>query len=82
MKADLVIMPEEVAFLDKIFSDFELSLDEFDHTESLDLDSLSKVFSTFSDEVKSYSKNIFMDMAKCDGYVDPRELSIINHLCK
>ena len=45
-----------------------------------DLQYLSNEFSKLSQEKKDYSKKIFMEMAACDGYVDPREVSIINKL--
>lgn len=27
-----------------------------------------------------YAKSIFIEMAKCDGFADPRELDIINRI--
>ncbi len=82
MEADLVIMQEEVDFLDNVFNDFGLTREEFDHMENLDVDSLCRDFSVFDKEVKLYAKDLFMGMAKCDGYVDPREQAIIDRLCK
>lgn len=76
MKADLVEDSNEIRFLDKIFHDFELSISEFDHMELMDLDYLKRKFATFQDEKKTYARKLFYDMAKCDGYVDPRELAI------
>lgn len=80
MKADLVCRKEEIAFLDKVFNDFGLSVDEFDHMEGIDFDYLKKEFSTFPDEHKQYAKQLFVEMANCDGFADPREMEIINKL--
>lgn len=80
MKADLVTKDEEVEFLDRVFIEFELSIDEFDHMENIDADSLIKEFALLPCDTKTYARNLFLKMAQCDGFVDPRELSIINRL--
>ena len=81
MKADQIIDPAEVAFLDKVFSDFELDIREFDQ-EDLTIEELSKDFSRLSDDKKEFAKKLFFEMAACDGYVDPRETDIINQIFK
>lgn len=80
MKADFVINSAEVEYLDKIFDFFQLELSEFDHMEDVELDELIKGFTIFPAETKEYAKKLFMEMAECDGYVDPRELAIIEKL--
>ena len=52
MKADLITRNEEIAFLDKVFNEFGLSIEEFDHMDNLDFDYLKKEFSLFSNEHK------------------------------
>ena len=78
MKADCVIHPAEVVFLDKVFNEFELDYDEFDHMEDLELDELIKEFSTLLNEKKEYARSLFIEMSECDGYVDTRESDLIN----
>lgn len=80
MKADTIINPAEVRFLDEVFYNFNLSLDEFDHMEEVDFDELSLDFSNFSEEKKEYARQMFVEMSECDGYVDPREKSLIEKL--
>lgn len=80
MKADTIINPAEVRFLDEVFYNFNLSLDEFDHMEEVDFDELSLAFSNFSEEKKEYARQMFVEMSECDGYVDPREISLIEKL--
>ena len=80
MKADTIINPAEVRFLDEVFYNFNLSLDEFDHMEEVDFDELSLAFSNFSEEKKEYARQMFVEMSECDGYVDPREKSLIEKL--
>lgn len=80
MKADLVTKDEEIEFLDKVFNDFGLSIDEFDHLENIDIDYLIKEYALLPSDTKTYARQLFIEMAQCDGFVDPRELSIINRL--
>ena len=80
MKADLILDPAEVSFLDRVFEDFNLSVDEFDHMDNLEFDSLVSAYSSFSADKKKYAKKMFIEMAECDGFVDPRELALIEKL--
>lgn len=79
MKADSIEDPNEICFLDQVFHDFQFSISEFDHMELMDLDYLKRAFATFQEDKKIYAKKLFYDMAKCDGYVDPRELAIFEN---
>ena len=80
MKADFVINPVEVEYLDKVFCLFELELSEFDHMEYVEIEELKTGFSLFATETKDYAKKLFMEMAECDGYVDPREIDVIQSI--
>lgn len=80
MKADLVTRQEELTFLDKIFYEFDLSIDEFDHIDNIDIDYLIEKMNSFSEDCKRYAKKLFMQMAECDGFVDPREMEIIEKI--
>lgn len=77
MNADLINRPEEVEFLNSVFNEFELTMDEFDHMDDIDLDYLRDKFSVFSKEKKQYALELFTKMAKCDGHVDSREIEVI-----
>lgn len=79
MKADLVVKQEEVKFLDSVFNEFGLSLDEFDHMDDIDTDYLKKQFAHFTNQQKQYAKKLFLQMARCDGFVDPREMDTIDY---
>jgi uncharacterized tellurite resistance protein B-like protein len=80
MKADFVINPAEVEYMDRIFNTFQLGLSEFDHMEDIELEELINGFSNFPTETKEFAKNLFIEMAECDGYVDPRELDVIKSI--
>ncbi len=80
MKADFVLNPAEVSFLDRVFEEFNMSIDEFDHMEDVEFEELASAYSLFSKDKKEYANRLFMEMAKCDGYIDPREVAIIKKL--
>lgn len=80
MTADLIVKQDEIDYMDDIFRRFELSVDEFDHMDNIDLDYLKKEFSTLSSKHQEYAKKLFIGMANCDGCLDPRELAIIENL--
>lgn len=80
MKADCVVHPAEVEFLDRVFNEYELDYDEFDHMEDLELDELTKEFSTITGNKKEYARKLFKEMSECDGYVDKRESDLINRV--
>lgn len=80
MKADFILNPAEVEYLDKVFNEFGLDISEFDHMEELTVEQLSCEFSKFSAEKKEYAKKLFVEMSESDGYVDPRETAIINKI--
>lgn len=80
MKADFILNPAEVSFLDRVFEEFNMSIDEFDHMEDVEFEELVSAYSLFSEDKKEYAKRLFMEMAECDGYIDPREVAIIKKL--
>ena len=80
MKADMVIKQEESNFLDQVFNEFKLSIEEFDHMDDIDLDYLLKEFSELEDMKKDYARQLCVQMANCDGFLDPRESKIIELL--
>ena len=78
MKADYIINSAETEYLDTIFKTFNLDLSEFDHMEEIEFNELLASFSRFPVATKEYARKLFIKMSECDGYVDPRELEIIN----
>ena len=60
MKADLVTKDEEVEFLDRVFEEFELSIDEFDHMENIDADNLIKEYALLPCDTKIYARKLFL----------------------
>ena len=77
MKADLIEDSAEVEYLDRVFKDFGLSFNEFDHIEEVSFEELLREFSKFTAQEKQYAKKLFVGMAESDGYVHPQEKSLI-----
>ena len=80
MKADNILNPAEITFLDSVFEKFQLNINEFDHMDDLSFDELCMEYQILSPEKKIYANMLFVRMAECDGYMDPRELAIIQKL--
>ena len=80
MEADEIIDPQETIFLDNIIKQFNMSQDELDQISEYDLNLVFQEFKKFDNSKKLISKELFVGMAKCDGFVDPRELKIIENL--
>jgi hypothetical protein len=80
MKADNILNPAEIKFLDSVFEKFELDVSEFDHMDDLSFDKLYKDYALFSPKTKKYANTLFREMAECDGYVHPKEAAIIEQL--
>lgn len=80
MEADGIIDPHETDFLNDVITDFELTESELEQTVEMDLTLVINEFKQFDKYKKLDSKELFINMAKCDGYADERELKIINQL--
>lgn len=80
MEADGIIDPHETDYLDKAISLLNMSEAELDTIDELDFNLIVSHFKNFEANKKDFAKSLFLEMARCDGYADPRELEIINRL--
>lgn len=80
MEADGVIDPNEITFLNGVLSSFNISESELEIISSYDFNHCQKILSHLTIYELANAKLIFTEMAKCDGYTDPRELEIIDKL--
>lgn len=80
MEADGIIDPHEVKFLDSVLVDLQISEPEMEIIQEYSLGQDVVVIKHLSIEKLDVVKILFTNMAKCDGYADPRELQIINSL--
>ena len=80
MEADGIIDPHEVEFLDGVLVDLHIYEQEMEIIQEYDFGQDIAIIKQLSNEKLNVAKVLFINMAKCDGYVDPRELQIINTL--
>lgn len=80
MEADGIIDPHEVKLLDSVLADMHISEPEMEIIQEYNLGQDVALIKLLSVEKLYAAKTLFMNMAKCDGYADPRELQIINSL--
>ena len=81
MEADGVIHRSEEVFLDNAFKHIDVTRETLCFLERKDADECIQDFIDMSLEKRNYAKQLFVQMAECDGFVDPRELDIITKLC-
>lgn len=82
MEADGVIDPHETDYLDSVISLLNMSEVELDSIDELDFNLIVSDFKRLDVHKKEIAKSMFIEMAKCDGYADPRELEIIDKLSR
>lgn len=80
MEADGIIDPHETDFLDNIITSFGMTEDDMDSMDEFDFNEIIVNFKKIDKQKKADAIALFVDMAKCDGYADPRELKIIESL--
>jgi uncharacterized tellurite resistance protein B-like protein len=77
MEADHIIDPREVKFMDKIFLEFEIAESDIATINSYEFEQCRSIIQSMSVDKKQNAIKLFLEMAKCDGYVDPREIELI-----
>lgn len=82
MEADGVIDPNEIQFLNKMLLEFNISELDLETISSYDINHCRVILSDMDAENIEYAKSLFVEMAKCDGYADPRELEIIERFTR
>ena len=77
MNADGVIHPKEEEYMNKIYEEFDISIDDLEDMEDMDATQANSVFSVMSDDKKKYARSLFISMSEADGYVHPFESALI-----
>lgn len=80
MKADGIIHPKEEEYMDKIYYDFSITINDLEDITNIDDIQTKLILSGMSDENKSIAQDLFIGMAKADGTIHPKETLIINHI--
>lgn len=80
MKADGIIHPKEEKYMDKIYSDFSITISDIKDILNIDDIQTKLIISEMSDENKIIAKVLFIGMAEADGIIHPKETEIINQI--
>lgn len=80
MEADMIIHPLEKEYLNMVFEMIDVSEDFLCRFSPVDFQSSLICISTMDDNKKKFVSTIMEEMSKADGYVDPRELELIQKI--
>lgn len=80
MNADGVIHPKEVEFMDGIYKELDITIDELQEIMNLDPVQAKIIINDMSIENKKVAKALFDSMASSDGFVHSKEIAIIESL--
>lgn len=80
MEADGVVHPNEVEFLDHVLAECQITEAEMEMIQMRDLEQDIEVLRLMDAAQRTRAAALFERMAECDGFKDPRELSLINQV--
>lgn len=80
MEADTIIHPKEIEYMNNIMESLHIVVSDLDHMEMRDFNLNKLIIQSMSKEKRVEVISLFKQMAECDGYVDPREIDIINSI--
>lgn len=82
MKADGIIHPKEEEYMDKVYEDFGITVNDIEDMANMNDIQAINIIKELSEEKQQYARTLFEGMAASDGFVDPREMDIINNVFK
>lgn len=80
MNADGVIHPKEEEYLDKVYVELGIKIGDIEDMTNMDGIQAKQIVREMSEEQRQYSKNLFVSMAKSDGFFHPKESAIIKQI--
>lgn len=80
MEADGIIDPHEIRFMNQVLEEFQISEQEMELIDSFDILKSVSALRGLDATIKDTVLKLFVGMAECDGYADPRELEVIRSL--
>ena len=79
MKADGIIHPKEEEYMDKMFDELNITIQDLENLSDLDDIQVKTILDSMTSEHKKYAFALFVGMAEVDGYFDPTEKAIIDN---
>ncbi len=80
MEADSIIHPKEVEFMNQIMKSLNYTILNLDYGHEKDIFLNKRIFHSMTYDKQEEIKSLMIQMAECDGYIDPREQEIINNM--
>lgn len=80
MKADGVIHPKEEEYMDHIYKKFSISISDLDEIINLDDLQTKHIVCEMTGEKREQAMSMFVEMAKADGFVHPKETEILSRV--
>lgn len=82
MQADAIVHPKELEYMDEVYDKLSITLDAFDHMELMDLQTAKSVICRMTSSQQDEIRKMFETMCAVDGFVDNRELLVIDSIFK
>lgn len=82
MKADGIIHPKEEEYMDKVYDELGITINDLEDVANIDDLQAKLVIDEMSKENRDYARSLFIGMAESDGYVHPKEAAIIERFFK
>ena len=80
MEADTVIHPKEIEYMNSIMEKLQIVVSDLDHLEIKDFMLDKQIIREMTSNKRLEAMDIFRRMAEVDGYVDSREIDVINSI--
>lgn len=80
MNADGVIHPKEEEYMDKVYMELEIKIGDIEDMTNIDEFQAKQIVREMPEEQRLFAQNLFISMAKSDGYYHPKESAIIKQL--
>lgn len=80
MEADTIIHPKEIEYMDSILVSLAITTGDNDYMDSVDMQMCIDIIGGMSEDKRRKAKEMFVAMAKADGYLDPREEMLIERI--
>lgn len=80
MEADTVIHPKEVEYMNSVMESLQIFVSDLDHLEIRDFRLDRQIIRDMPNDKRTEAMGLFRKMAEVDGYVDSREIDVINSI--
>lgn len=82
MQADSIVHPKELEYMDAVYEKLSVTPNAFDHMELMDLQTAKYVIIKMTQSKQEEVRHMFETMCSVDGFIDNRELLVIDSIFK